>query len=283
MEYLMPSNDEYIHFQESSIETIDTGLYEWIDEKLDLHTKTNKGVYKVPVIWLGSERVWQIKKDVRIRDKVGKLILPLVTVNRTGMTKDPAFKGAHIAHSFENEDYKGGAEAAAIRVNQDKTQNFQSEQAQKATENKQQTGKVDENNQIVYDTYNAPIPTYVAMTYSVTLRTEYQQQMNDLLQPFIAVTGQINCFIFEKNGHRYEAFIQQDFSMNNNTSNIAEDERMFETKVDIKVLGYLSGEGYSRKKPLLARRENQVRIRFTSEKKMLGDKIPWKKKDKDYR
>jgi hypothetical protein len=283
MEYLMPNKDEYIHFKASSIETIDTGLYEWVHNSLDIHTKTNKGIYKVPVLWLGSERVWQIKKDVRIRDKVGKLILPLITVNRSSMVKDPNFKGAYQANLLEVDDYRGGTVPVDSRINQDKTQNFQSSIAQQNSKNKQQTGKVDENNQIIYETYNTPIPVYVTMTYSITLRTEYQQQMNDLMQPFLTRTGQINSFIFQNDGHRYEAFIQQDFSMNNNTANIGEDERMFETKIDIKVLGHLNGEGYSRKKPDLARRENQVKVRITGERRIIGDRIPWKKKDKDYR
>ena len=84
-------------------------------------------------------------------------------------------------------------------------------------------------------------------------------------------------------GHRYEAFIQQDFAMNNNTKNIGDEERMFETTINIKVLGYLVGEGYNRSKPVLARRENQVKIRITSERALVGDKIPWKKKNNDYR
>jgi len=279
----MPSKQEYIHHKASTIENVDTGLYEWVDKTLDLHTKTNNGIYKVPVLWLGSERVWQVKKDVRIRDKVGKLILPLITINRSSVTKDPNFKGAYQANVVENQDYKGGASAVASRINQDKTQNFQSEIAQKASDNKEQTGKNVENNQIIYDTFNSPIPVYVSMTYSITLRTEFQQQMNDLIQPFITTTGQINSFVFSRDGHKYEAFIQQDFSLNNNTTNVGEDERMFETKVDIKVLGHLSGEGYSRKKPSLARRENQVKVRITGERRIIGDKAPWKKKDKDYR
>jgi hypothetical protein len=69
-----------VQYLASTIETIDTGLYEWINDTLDLHTITNKGIYKVPTLWLGTERVWQIKSDQRIRDKVGKLILPLVTM-----------------------------------------------------------------------------------------------------------------------------------------------------------------------------------------------------------
>ena len=272
-----------IKFKASTIETIDTSLYDWLEGDLDLHTKTNKGIYKVPTLWLGSERVWQVKSDKRIRDKVGKLILPLITINRSSITKDPAFKGSFQANLFENTDYKGGAHPVESVINQDKTQNFQNAIATKDAKNQQQTGKIDKNNEIIYSTYNAPIPVYINATYDVTIRTEYQQQMNDLLQPFITKTGQINSFILKRDGHRYEAFIQQDFSLNNNTTNIGEDERMFETKISIKVLGYLVGEGFNRDKPVLSRRENQVKIRFTKERALIGDKIPWKKKDNDYR
>ena len=282
MEYLM-RNSEEIHFLPSTLETVDGGLYRWLDETLNLHTKTNNGIYKVPVLWLGSERAWQIKNDQRIRDKVGKLILPLITINRNGVVKDPNFKGIFQANIYEIQDYRGGAIPADRRINQDKTQNFQNNIANRKTDNKQDTGKNIENNQIVYDTFNSPIPVHVVMNYSITLRTEFQQQMNDLLQPFITTTGQINSFLFTKDGHRYEGFVQQDFSFSNNTTNLAEEERMFETKVDIKVLAYLVGEGYNRNKRVLSKRENPVRVRITNERRILADKVPWKKKDDDYR
>tara|TARA_R100000030_G_scaffold57288_1_gene43144 strand:- start:102 stop:941 length:840 start_codon:yes stop_codon:yes gene_type:complete len=276
-------NNEFIKIEASTLETIDTGLYNWVNNIIDIHTKTNKGIYKIPVLWLGAERSYQVKNDVRIRDKVGKLILPLISVNRDSVTKDPTFKGSYQANNFENSDHRGGVEPASKRINQDKTQNFQSEIAQKTTDNKQQTYKIDENSQIIYDSYNAPIPVYVTVKYNITLRTEFQQQMNDAMQPFITTTGQINSFVFQNQGHKYEAFIEQDFSNNNNTKNVGEDERMFESTISIKVLGYLSGEGYSRKKPLLARRENQVKVRFTNERRIVGDKVPWKKKNNDYK
>lgn len=260
----MPS-DKPIKFQASSLETIDTGLYEWVDESMDLHTRTNKGVYKVPVLWLGAERAFQIKNDIRYRDKVGKLILPLITINRESVDKDPAFKGTFQAHLYEQRDYKGGSITHSQKINQDKTQNFQNSQIVKDSFGNDQTGPNDPNNEVVYDNYVMPIPSYIKLMYSVTLRSEYQQQMNDLLQPFISRFGQINSFIFEKDGHRYEGFIEQGFAMNNNTTNIGEEERMFETKVQVKVLGYLISEGYNRPRPSLARKENRAKIRFRSE------------------
>jgi hypothetical protein len=272
-----------VQYLASTIETIDTGLYEWINDTLDLHTITNKGIYKVPTLWLGTERVWQIKSDQRIRDKVGKLILPLVTINRDSMIKDPAFKGSFQAHIYEVNDHRGGATPAARSVNQKETRDIQNNRISRSTKGNQNTGPQDPNNEVVYDTLESPIPVYVTIMYSITLRTEYQQQMNDLLQPFITSTGQINSFLFQKDGHRYEAFIQQDMSLNNNTKSLGEDERMFETTINIKVLGYLIGEGYNRQRPTLSRRQNRAKVVYTNERSIVGDKIPWKTTDNDYK
>ena len=57
-----------ITFMPSSIETIDTALYTQIDEEWNLHATTNKGWKKVPVIWVGAERAFQVKSNKEIRD-----------------------------------------------------------------------------------------------------------------------------------------------------------------------------------------------------------------------
>ena len=66
------------------------------------------------------------------------------------------------------------------------------------------------------------------------------------------------------------------------TPSLNEDERMFETKVSIKVLGYLIGDGPNRDKPQITIRENAVEVKISRERVIVGDKAPWKKKDKDY-
>ena len=74
----MQTINNELALQISSLETIDTGLFRFVNENLDLHTKTNKGYQKVPVIWLGAERSYQIKHNKELRDSVGKLKLPLL-------------------------------------------------------------------------------------------------------------------------------------------------------------------------------------------------------------
>ena len=275
---LMPHDPKKI--PASTIETIDTGLFEWVDQYLNLHTNTNKGLIKAPVLWLGTERVYQIKSDQRIRDIHGKLILPLITVNRSSMTKDPSFKGSFQAH------LPGDTAGAGTRwkqdINQEINSKFQMEHFYKKTRGNRK-GKPEEHDTKVYNHYSTRMPVYVTMMYDVTIRAEYQQQMNDLIQPFITSTGQINSFIFRKDGHGYEAFVQQDFGQSDTIAALAEQGRVFETKITIKVLGYLLEEGINSPKPNLSRKENRARIRWTRERTMVGDKIPHKDKDNDYR
>ena len=69
----------------------------------------------------------------------------------------------------------------------------------------------------------------------------------------------------KRNGHLYEAFIDQGFNQSNNMSNLGEDERQFTSEISIKVLGYLIGEGSSDDRPIVRKDENVVEISFPRE------------------
>ena len=246
----------------STLENIDVGLYEYIDEQLNLHITSNGGFKKVPVIWSAAERAFQIKNDVTIRDSSGKLRLPAINIKRTSVVKDPTFKGSYQAHnalpSAGPRGYKNNPAPIGRRIVQVKSSEFMENDLSKETLGQNNTGHTF-TKKIVYEEVFIPIPVYVSITYSVTIRAEYQQQMNNLVMPFITSTGQINSFVFEKNGYRYEAFIQQDYAMDSNSSNLGEDERFFSSKIDIKVLGYIHGEGVNDPKPQVVTKEKYRR------------------------
>jgi len=98
--------------------------------------------------------------------------------------------------------------------------------------------------------------------------------MNQLVTPFITKTGAINTFLLKREGHRYEAFIQESFSQDNNVSSLDEAERMYQTSVTIKVLGYLIGEDKNQEKPKVVIRENAVQIRMPRERVITADEVP---------
>jgi hypothetical protein len=54
-------------------------------------------------------------------------------------------------------------------------------------------------------------------------------------------------------------------------SNISEEERKYDAKVIIKVLGHIIGEGDNRDRPKIAVRENRVQVRLGRERVITGD------------
>ena len=271
----------------STIETIDFAIYNLINDGFDLHTNTNNGFIKVPVLWSQPERAFDSKtKDIRnnIRDSVGKLKLPLITIERSSMAKDPSFKGSYQAHLFPEtkgpRGYKKHQRLVSRKISQKSTRKFAS--AKSGQFNGQQNYPV-KNNKVVYEEVYAPIPVWVDVRYTIRLRTEYQQQMNDLIAPFATRTGNINAITAMYNGHRYEVFIEGDYKQNNNLSNLGEDERSFETTITLKVLGFLLGDGENEEAPKIVTKETIVEVKIVRERSIVGDKKPWESDDDDFR
>ena len=64
----------------STLEIIDGAMLKWINESIDVNSNTNKGWKKVPVIWVSAERAHQLKRDRDLRDNLGAVILPVITL-----------------------------------------------------------------------------------------------------------------------------------------------------------------------------------------------------------
>ena len=255
----------------SNIEDIDYAITSWLKEDLDLTTMTNEGYKRVPVLWQTPERAFQIKKNRDLREpddhSSGAITLPVVTVERTAITKDPTRKGGFQAHTCSNnKNGRAGRLVVAKRIKQDKTRNFAvAGGARTNTSGTRQKFFPRVNSKVIIEFLSIPIPIYVNLDYKIIVKTEYQQQMNDLTQPFMTRTGQINSFVMRRNGHLYEAFIDQGFNQSNNVGSLGEDERQFTSEINIKVLGYLIGEGSSDDRPIVRKDENVVEISFPRE------------------
>ena len=260
----MPSNN--IQISQSTFETIDTAVYNFVNGQLDIYTKTNNGLSKVPVLWLGAERAHQIKNNKDLRDKVGKLKLPLLTISRTGVSRDTDFRGSYRSYYPPDVGPEGGRVAITRIIRQDKTRNFAVASGTRTNTNTAlQRNFPRINKKVVIQTLSIPIPVYVNVDYKISIKTEYQQQMNELLAPFITRTGQINSFVMRRNGHVYEAFIDQGFTSNDNVATLNEDIRMFGSEINIKVLGYLIGEGDNDDRRIVRIDENVVELTFPRE------------------
>jgi len=277
-------NAEVVYLQPSNLENIDAAVYEWVDENINVSTDTHEGFKKTPVIWVTAERSFQIKNSEDLHDSDGALIYPLITVGRTGFTKDMAKKGAIYAPLDPVNDYRGGVLKITKQINQNKTANFANADAFKARSRRQINFPLPKNRKkTVFKTVSIPIPVYIDVAYQIQLKSYYQQQINQMVAPFVTKTGGLNYFTLNRNGHFYEAFIQSDYATSDNIGSMGEDERTFESTINIQVLGYLVGEDVNQSQPFNVVRENPVQLRFTREKASIGMKPEHNDVTKNYR
>jgi hypothetical protein len=270
---------QIISFEPSTMETIDFSVYDFVDKELDIFCTTNKGFNKVPVVWQASERAFQIKNDKDLRDDNGTLIFPMISIARTGFEKSLSDKGVFYGNVYPTNDAKGGSITIARRIGQDKTGNFLNADAyrkkNKIAGNRGNPGSQQINfpsrkkaneKRVVYETLTIPTPAYVSVNYTISVRTEYQQQINEIIQPFVTITNGINYLVFKRDGHSYEAFVQSDFSSTNDITELGTETRVYQTEINIRVLGYLIGGGKNEKRPNVVVRENAVDIKTPRER-----------------
>jgi hypothetical protein len=268
-----------ITFMPSTLETIDYAFYDFINEKMNLFTTSNEGFKKAPIIWASAERSYQIKHNKEIRDSDSSLVLPLVVVERKSVVKEANKRGLPWANIMPENDEKGGTITIARKLNQKKTSEFQNNLANRrygpsgarsymhATNKRNQTAGKN-----VFETITIPLPTWVTVSYEVSLRTEYQQQMNDLIQPWVTVAGNSTMPPrIERDNHKFEVFFDGNYANNSNTGDLEMTHRNYETVITANVLGYLIGEGPNQERPKIVKRQNAVEFRFAREHVVVGD------------
>ncbi len=256
-----------MHFEPSTIETIDSSVLNYF-ESLDLFSDSNEGWRKVPIIWGTAERSFQSKNDKELRDGQGMLKLPIISIRRVSITKDMASKGVFQGNVPGQPDEQGASLPVSRVIYQEKTSKFASADALRL--HKQQNYPRP-NPKTVFRTVSAPMPVNVTVNYEIVIRTEYQQQMNDLILPFVTMPGTINYVRLFEGQHRFEGFIQGEFQNGDNLTDFSSEERKFETKIQLKVVGYLVGQEDNRDKPHYSIRENAVEVKIPRERISLNE------------
>jgi hypothetical protein len=267
-----------ITFQSSTLETIDFAFYNWLNEKINVFATTSEGWKKVPVTWISAERSHQIKNNKDIRDSSGMIKYPIVTINRKSINKDPQKTGSIPANLRPIQDEKGGTITIARRIQQEKTSNFQNADNAKYYKNRRESKVTPlngvgykSNSKIVYETVTIPIPVHVAVTYELSIKTDYLQQLNEITTVFFTKNGNTKYIQLENEGHKYDAFIKGDFNFEDNSSNLNEERKTYGASISIEVIGYLIGDGPNQESPKMVIRENAVELKVPREKVIFGD------------
>jgi len=272
-----------IKIPKSTLETIDRALFKWAKDDLDIFANYPDGWKKVPVLWLASGRAFQSKHDKDLRDSNGNLLLPLMTVERLSVSKEPTKKGAFYGNILP--DSKNGTVPAyqvGRRINQVQTSKYSA--AQNTIEGTRAPFTIRRNNnKVVYETYTIPQPVNVNIQYKVVIKAQFQKQINDILTSFLVYSGQINGFTIGNSDHRYEAFFPETFDANNNVATMGDDEKMYETNFTIRVLGYLLNDNKNSDHLEIEKRQSIVKVRMPRERIMIGDEHPYADEGRFYK
>jgi len=194
------------------------------------------------------------------------------------INKDPQKTGSIPANLRPVKDEKGGVITIARRVNQEKTSNFQNADNIKYNKSPRSnpvfplnSNGYSNNNKIVYETITIPIPVHVTVTYQINIKTDYQQQLNELTTPFFTRNGNTRYIQLMQDGHKYDAFIKGDFNFENNSAQLNEERKTYSTTKTVEVIGYLKGDDKNQISPKMVIRENAVEVKFPRERVIVGD------------
>jgi len=254
----------------TSIETVDRIFFEWVAEDLQLHSNTFEGWEQTPVVWGSPERSWQAKHNKELRDQDGALILPIISVKRTSINNSLENKGSAVNPSPSGPGIKDASITVFSEINQEKTNNFKKKDFFRKSQG-QLIGKPSKSHKVVYNRYSMDMPVYSEFIYEVHITAQYQQQLNQLLQPFLNYGFGHKYFILKKYGHSVEVFPETSFPIPDNDPTNA--ERIYESTGTFKVLGNTVGMGDNSDKPKLTRNENIVEFRLGRERTITTDDL----------
>lgn len=259
----------------STFENIDFAVYEFFDDSLNISATTSDGFKKVPLFWVTPERSYA-RKFRDLRDNNGMVIYPLITVERQGINKDRSKRGKYYAALDRVRSMSQGQLTISRRLNQEETNKFAIADAyRKSNLTPPDPNQKRKNKKVVYETITIPYPVYVDMSYEITLFAEYQQQMNEMVNAIVDGTNPSNYFVMERNSHVYEAFVEPNFSFDNNISALQEDQRIYKTKIITKVFGYTIGSDKNENLPKIIKKQNAVEVKIGRERIIVDSKNPF--------
>jgi hypothetical protein len=157
-----------VEFEPITIETVDRAVRDWFDRTVDVAVETPTSERtKVPVIFSSGER-YAIKRK-GIRDQAGVLILPLISIRRTGMDADPSMQALGT---------QTGNLTIAKRI--DPKANQLKNNIQRVTS--AGIPIMGPGPGAVYQVTQVPFPDRNIFNYELVIQTSYTKQMNRVLE-----------------------------------------------------------------------------------------------------
>jgi len=188
--------------------TIDNAILKYMQEKIKPVVSQDNKQVQVPIIYGNPERWKSVQQDGAIRDKNGKILLPIIMLRRTGMKKSGINSPVN---KYQRYIFKTGWNPRNIY------DRF-----------------AVQNNITPSEVYHSSIiPDYYDISYTAMVWTEYMQQMNRIIED---ISFESNEYWGETNNYRFISRIDR---FDQSTELPAAGDRMIRNKFTINVRAYI--------------------------------------------
>jgi len=275
-----------------TIEDVDRAMFNLFNEELELQYEKQGETKRVPVVFATGERFALLRRKLPLRDKAGTLVLPVVSITRSGIEKDVSRgMGTNQQNEIVIKRRISDKDPEYQRlVNKEKIQN-QSDRATSSNYISQLTGAPDGSGAMpgtvatrrnissaalppqisnkpsagIYEIITIPAPRYFLASYEITVWTQYMQQMNDLLTVILSSghTNQVQTFRIESpKGYYFVAYLTSGINSANNFDNFTDDERVVKSSFNMEVVGYIINPKYPGSKQTVKRYYSAPSVSF---------------------
>jgi len=234
------------------LEDVDRALFELFNRDLPLIYETKDGSTKrVPVIFATGERFAITRRKEPLRDKNGALILPLVTISRTGIEQQ-ASKSIEMGDIGTIDIKRRISKDDAVYQRLVNSTNFKNASAPgtgtrrdpQISSGRRTGGRELEPNLGVgiYETISIPVPKFFTAKYEITLWTQFMQHSNNLLTTIMSGYHNVRARSYRietSSGYWFNATFEPDISSDTTFDNMSDDERAIKHSMTVTVPAFI--------------------------------------------
>ena len=234
------------------LDDVDRALFDLFNRDLPLVYETKDGSTKrVPVIFATGERFAITRRKEPLRDKNGALILPLVTISRSGLEQQ-AQKSIEIGDSGTIDITRRVSKDDPIYqriVNSPGFENvgppYESTRRPALDRPGRTTGgRLLEPNvgAGIYETISIPVPKFFTAKYEITLWTQFMQHSNNLLTTIMSGYHNVRARSYRvetPSGYWFNAAFEADIGSDTTFDNMSDDERAIKHSFTVTIPAFI--------------------------------------------
>lgn len=250
-----------------TIEDVDRSLFTLFDKELPFTYEHKKATKRAPVIFASGERFAVLRRKQPLRDKAGALILPLVSIMRTGISQVPTM-GAGTAQNvpmtikkrlskedpfyqrllnkeglLNSDDHPSANSFENPELNPDQNSAPGKNASRRDSAKRSKAEFLSPNlRKNIYEVIQIPPPKYFTATYEVTFWAQYTLQMNDMMTAMMSLYQSFSQRTFQletPKGYWFVGYMGEEITPGSNFDDFTDNERLVRCSFTVTVPAYI--------------------------------------------